>query len=41
VIRQTWNLTENCADALLSGAVAHRVEDDAVVFEFDGQAAVA
>lgn len=37
VIQQTWNLTENCAKALLSGTVSHRVDGDAVVFEFDGQ----
>jgi hypothetical protein len=41
VLCQTWNLTENCAKALLSGAVSYTVEDDAVVFEFDGQAVVA
>ena len=41
VIQQTWNLTANCANALLSGAVSHRVDGDVVVFEFDGEAVAA
>lgn len=36
VVRQTWNLSEECAEALLSGNISYRIEDDAVTFQFSG-----
>jgi hypothetical protein len=38
VLTESYNLTVECADALLSGKVEYKVVGDVVEFEYDGVA---